>query len=89
MSLIKGKTIQNAVDLGYEFLMFGRVEEAVGVMRLNAELHPDSWNAWFYLAEAYRDNNQNDLAIESCKKSLKLNPGNENSLEMLKMLLVK
>ena len=76
------------LDLGYDFLMFGRFEQAVGVMRLNVELHPDSWNAWDSLAEAYMDYGQKDLAIESYKKSLELNPGNENAKSMLKKLLV-
>ena len=76
------------LDLGYDFLMFGRFEQAVGVMRLNVELHPDSWNAWDSLAEAYMDYGQKELAIESYKKSLELNPGNENAKSMLKKLLV-
>ena len=80
---------EELLDLGYYFLMFGRFEEAVGVLRLNAKLYPDSWNAWDSLAEAYSGYGQKDLAIEYYKKSLKLNPENENAKGMLKKLLGK
>ena len=50
--------------------------------------YPDSFNVYDSLAEAYMKNKQNDLAIENFKKSLQLNPKNENALKMLEKLAV-
>jgi len=73
-------------DLGYDCLMFGHFEEAAGVMRLNAEHHPASWNVWDSLAEAYMNYGQSELAVRCYRKSLKLNPENDNAKNMLKKL---
>ncbi len=77
---------EELLDLGYNFLMFGHFEEAVAVMRLNAEHHPGSRNAWDSLGEAYIDCGQSELAVRCYRKSLKLNPENENAKNMLKKL---
>lgn len=47
-----------------------------------------SFNVYDSLAEAYMRNNQNDLAIDNLKKSLQLNPKNENAMKMLEKLTV-
>jgi hypothetical protein len=48
--------------------------------------YPGSFNAYDSLAEAYMKNSQNELAITNFKKSLLLNPKNENARKMLEKL---
>ncbi|MBE0664209.1 MAG: hypothetical protein IH584_00195 [Candidatus Aminicenantes bacterium] len=57
-------------------------------MRGPFHTYPVSFNAYDSLAGAYMKNKQNDLAIENFKKSLQINPKNENALKMLEKLAV-
>jgi len=73
-------------QLGYRFLMAGKFTEAIAVFKLNAENYPVSFNVYDSLGEAYMKNGQNDLARANFKKSLELNPKNENARKMLEQL---
>lgn len=72
--------------LGYVLLQRKRVIDAIEVFKLNAEDHPQSFNAYDSLGEAYMTNGDTQLAIRNYKRSLELNPGNTNAVEMLKKL---
>jgi CubicO group peptidase (beta-lactamase class C family) len=73
-------------SIGYEMLKHGYVEDAVETFRLNVEFYPDYANGYDSLGEAYMLHGEKALAIENYKKSLALDPGNENAVEMLKGL---
>ncbi len=73
-------------DLGYELLEKNRIEEAIVVFILNANEFPKSWNVYDSLGEAYIKNGNNELAIVNYKKSIKLNPKNQNGKEILERL---
>lgn len=73
-------------NLGYWLLGKRRVLEAIEVFKMNVEDHPGSSNAYDSLAEAYMVNGDKDLAIINYRKSLELNTGNVNAIEMLKRL---
>lgn len=62
------------------------VNEAIEIFNLNVHAYPQSFNVYDSLAEAFMKNSQNDLAIENLKKSMQLNPKNENALKMLEKL---
>jgi tetratricopeptide (TPR) repeat protein len=72
--------------LGYQELGKGHFDAAIQVLALNAEQFPESANAWDSLAEAHMKAGHRDLAIEYYRKSLALDPGNKNAVEMLKEL---
>jgi len=72
--------------LGYDMLTMKRMSDAIAVFLQNAEDYPQSWNTWDSLAEAYMDHGENEKAIEDYRKSLELNPANENGRKMLKKL---
>jgi len=72
--------------LGYRLLSTGDFEEAVEIFKMNAELHPDSWNAWDSLGEAYMCAGERDRAITYYEKSVDLNPDNQNGMDMLERL---
>jgi CubicO group peptidase (beta-lactamase class C family) len=72
--------------LGYRLMQTGKLKEAVEVFKLNVEAHPQGFNTYDSLAEAYMNLNERELAITNFKKSLELNPNNANAVEMLKKL---
>jgi CubicO group peptidase (beta-lactamase class C family) len=73
-------------QLGYDMLNLKRMSDAIALFVQNTADYPKSWNAWDSLAEAYMDNGDREKAIQDYRKSLELNPGNENGKEMLKKL---
>jgi CubicO group peptidase (beta-lactamase class C family) len=72
--------------IGYVLLQRKKVKEAIEVFGLNAEDHPQSFNAFDSLGEAYMTNGDTELASRNYRRSLELNPGNTNAVEMLKKL---
>jgi putative intracellular protease/amidase len=72
--------------LGYDLMGEGKTAKAIQVLELNTIGYPDHWNTWDSLAEAYLRDDQKDKAIQYYKKSLELNPNNENAKEMLQRI---
>ena len=73
-------------QLGYTLLTAGRTDDAIAILALNVEEHPDSWNTYDSLGEAYMTAGKRELAIANYTKSLELNPGNTNATQMLERL---
>ncbi len=71
---------------GYLFMGSKKIGDAILVFRRNVELHPDSWNVYDSLGEAYMTNHDNQLAIENYQKSVELKPTNDNGIAALKKL---
>ena len=60
--------------------------EAIAILQLNVSLYPDSSDGYGHLGGAYAKAGQKQLAIDNYKKSLELNPANDNAKEKLKVL---
>ena len=73
-------------QVGYSLMGNKQTADAILILRKNVELHPDSWNAYDSLGEAYLKNGEKGLATKSYQKSVELNPKNENGVEALKKL---
>ena len=73
-------------QLGYMLLGDGQVQDAILVFERNAQEYSQSSNAYDSLGEAYMKAGQKDLAIVNYKRSLQLDPGNQNAVELLKKL---
>ncbi len=73
--------------LGYQ-LLYGdkRVGEAIAVFKLNTSAYPKSSNAFDSLGEAYRSNGERNLAVNSYKTAVKLDPANGHAVAMLREL---
>ncbi len=66
-------------NLGYQLMNEDRKEDALKIFKLLVEEFPNSFNPHDSLGEAYLINGQEELAIESYRKSLELNPENKNA----------
>jgi CubicO group peptidase (beta-lactamase class C family) len=72
--------------LGYSYLGKEELEKAISAFKINIEAFPNSSNVYGSYADALMKNNENEKAIASYKKSVVINPGNANSIAMLKKL---
>ena len=68
---------------GYAFLQRDKVERAIEIFRINADLYPDSWNVYDSLGEALLRAGNTDEAVAMYERSLVLNPENTNGKEVL------
>ena len=72
--------------IGYDLLERNRVSDAITVFKLNAEGYPKVANVYDSLAEAYAKAGNRQLAIENYKRSLEIDPKNQNAIDHLKEL---
>lgn len=73
-------------QVGYQFMGKEMVEEASEVFKLNMEAFPESFNVYDSYAEAQMKLGNNEEAITYYKKSIEINPGNQNGIDILKKL---
>jgi pentatricopeptide repeat protein len=71
---------------GYEVMGNNEIDGAVKVFEMNAKMFPESANVWDSLAEAYMKAGNMEMAKEYYKKSLELDPRNQNAKDMLKKI---
>ncbi len=72
--------------LGYQLMGANQLEGAIIIFELNVELHPEASNPYDSLGEGYMNAGRTAEAITNYRKSLELDPGNTNAVEMLKRL---
>lgn len=82
------KLVERLVNsLGYERLNDdGDPDGAVEAFRINAKTFPDSGNVWDSLGEGLMAAGDDQGALESYRKSLAIDPGNENGRRRLEWL---
>jgi CubicO group peptidase (beta-lactamase class C family) len=86
-ALMRGDISETAVNsTGYQLMSAKNLPDAIRIFQLNVELHPNSWNVYDSLGEAYANDGNKELAIQNYKKSVELNPKNSNGAETLKKL---
>ncbi|MCK8522218.1 serine hydrolase [Aquimarina sp. D1M17] len=73
-------------SLGYELMGQDKIEEAIEVLELLVSEFPELSNPYDSLGEAYFMNKQYDLSLVNYKKSLELNPKNDNAVEMIEKI---
>ena len=69
--------------LGYRLLGAGQIADAVKVFEANVQLYPDDANAYDSLGEGQMAAGNTKAAIENYRKSLEMDPKNENAKKML------
>ena len=73
-------------DLGYFYAGREELEKAIAIFKLNTQAFPYAWNAYDSYGEALLAQGKRNRAIENYKKSIQLNPENENGKTVLKEL---
>lgn len=74
---------QELIVAGYKLLHNGNAKHAAEVFKLSIEVFPDKDNPYDSYAEALMTLGKNEEAIKNYKKSLQLNPNNNNAKKML------
>ncbi|HMG35706.1 MAG TPA: serine hydrolase [Blastocatellia bacterium] len=73
--------------IGYQVLYgLNNPKDAILIFKLNVEDHPQSFNTYDSLGEAYMVDGQKELSIKNYERSLELNPNNTNGTARLKKL---
>jgi CubicO group peptidase (beta-lactamase class C family) len=70
-------------DLAYNLVSREAIDDAIALLKLNAEFFPDHFNPHDSLGEFYMMKGETALAIEHYRKSLELNPENDNAVSKL------
>ncbi len=70
-------------SLGYQYLNRGQVKEALALFKLNVEANPWSSNVYDSYGEALKADHQYELAVENYRRSVEMDPGNENGKKKL------
>lgn len=73
-------------NLGYRLLAERRFAAAIEILQLNVTEYPRSANVYDSLGEAYMLAGQNEPAIRNYRRSLELDPSNQNARSMLEKL---
>jgi CubicO group peptidase (beta-lactamase class C family) len=72
--------------MGYKLLQSEKSDEAIAVFKLNVEAFPKSFNVYDSYAEALLTQGDKERAIRNYKKSVEMNPNNQNGIDYLKKL---
>ncbi|WP_158851098.1 serine hydrolase [Algibacter sp. L1A34] len=72
--------------MGYKLMGSGNIEASIKVFELIIDIFPKSSNAYDSYAEALMNLGKKDLAIVNYRKSVELNPNNQNGIDFLKTL---
>lgn len=76
--------------LGYYYLnTLKQPKNALKVFKLNIELYPEAWNLYDSYGKCLLHMGDKENGIKSYKKSLELNPNNENAIKVLSELKVE
>ncbi|MGE5810524.1 MAG: DUF3471 domain-containing protein, partial [Ignavibacteria bacterium] len=75
-------------QLGYNFMLNKKLKESLIVLKLNADLNPNSANVYDSYGEALLADGDTSAAITNYKKSLEINNKNYNAVAVLKRLKV-
>jgi hypothetical protein len=76
-------------DIGFALLKARKTDEAFKLFKHNEVQYPDSWEVYHGLGETYRMMGNKQLALSNYRKSLKLNPNNEESQRAIARLTGK
>lgn len=73
-------------EIGYALLAHQRDKDAIALFEWNVQRFPNSWNDHDSLADGYRHAGDRARSIASYKRSLELNPKNDNAKQMIETM---
>jgi len=77
---------QELNTLGYQLMYRDMLDEAIEIFKLNIEAFPESGNVYDSMGEIYLKTGNKDLALKNYRKSLELDPGNDNARQMIEKI---
>jgi len=81
---VKNETTLNSI--GYYLLSNQRLDDGIAIFNLNIQLFPNSSNVYDSIGEAYYMKGDLNSSIFSYKKSLDINPKNDNAKQMIEKI---
>ncbi len=72
--------------IGYQYLFAKNTDKAIEIFKKNVDLHPDSWNVYDSLGEAYAANGDKKMAIEYYVKAQNMVKDENNKQRIAKVL---
>ncbi len=76
-------------DIGFQLLKARKMDVAFKLFKLNETKYPDSWSVCNGLGQTYQMMGQKSQALEYYRKSIKLNPNNEEGFRAIARLTGK
>lgn len=73
-------------SIGYALMAKNETQRALEVFKLNVKEHPEAFNPYDSLAECYASLGDKEKAIINYKKSVELNPLNQNGIDQIEKL---
>lgn len=73
-------------NLGYHYLGSDKTDIAIAIFDLNVKAYPEAFNVYDSRGEAHLKNGNKEKAIADYKKSVEINPGNQNGIDALKKM---
>ncbi|NQY30157.1 MAG: alpha/beta hydrolase [Flavobacteriaceae bacterium] len=71
-------------NLGYQFMGMQQLKKSEDLLKLNVTNYPESWNAYDSYGEILLKLNKKEQSLEMYKKSIALNPNNEDGKKIIK-----
>lgn len=79
-----GQLLGEVNSRGYELMTAGHLEEACRVFELNTLVFAENWIVWDSLGECELASGNRERAIDHYRRSLELNPDNNNAARVLR-----
>ncbi len=76
----------NTFRFAQQYAEQGQVNKAVDILKLIVQAYPDDWHPYSFLADFQLQAGLKDEAIKNYKKSLEINPENQQAIEQLKRI---
>jgi D-alanyl-D-alanine carboxypeptidase len=77
---------RNTFSFAEKYANEGQPEKAIDILKLIVQAYSDQWYPYSFLADFQLQAGQKDEAIKNYKKSLELNPDNEQAIQQLQKL---
>lgn len=75
--------------LGYQLMNMRQLDLAIEVFKINTHLHPEHFNTFDSLGEAYWRQGNEQLAIQNYERSLELNPDNTTGKDAIRQIVAR
>ncbi len=74
------------IELGRRLSRADSADAALGILRLSAELNPESAQSWFAIGQIHEQAGRKEAAVDAYRKTLELSPGFRPAEQRLKAL---